>query len=340
MAHSVQNNSEGFVSWEKLRGAWIYSAFQVSQQKGTLVKGFLNQFVKNNPGYRFTIAQLYDELFHICITPEQSLEIQRTIKRRYGLDLEEGCIYELFPGAKAEKKRFRDFNDFRHFQQNDLVRKNRPTIERKHNEAKVHFTRVQTAFNGRAGKSFLSFDIEVYEHDHSQLLEIGYVIVHFTDAKTNQYKMSCEHLIIEENLHFKNKDYVPDNRNGFRFGTSKTLPESEAARRFAKDVGEATYILGHSVQHDTEYLKNIGVDHIALGKEMFDTQVINIYKESLKDRDNFRTRGLNQLMKENKIEYREEDLHNAGCDAFYTMMLFLRQMNFTEEQVNAIIMSF
>lgn len=110
--------------------------------------------------------------------------------------------------------------------------------------------------------------------------------------------------------------------------------------RLAKDVAEATYILGHSVQHDTEYLKNIGVDHIALGKEMFDTQVINIYKESLKDRDNFRTRGLIQLMKENKIEYREEDLHNAGCDAFYTMMLFLRQMNFTEEQVNAIIMSF
>ena len=63
-----------------------------------------------------------------------------------------------------------------------------------------------------------------------------------------------------------------------------------------------------------------------LGKQMFDTQVVQIYKESLKESEKYFMRGLSHLLKEYQVSYQESHVHNRGCDAFYTMMVFLRQM--------------
>jgi hypothetical protein len=93
------------------------------------------------------------------------------------------------------------------------------------------------------------------------------------------------------------------------------------------------------VKHDDAYLRNIGVDLSELGKEMFDTQVLQTYKESLKESENYFMRSLSHLLKEYNINYQESDLHNAGCDAFYTMMVFLRQREYSAEEVNTIIAS-
>ena len=109
--------------------------------------------------------------------------------------------------------------------------------------------------------------------------------------------------------------------------------------RFGEDIKGCGYILGHSVKHDDAYLKKIGVDLSVLGMEIFDTQVIQTYKESLKEREKYFMRGLAHLLKEYNINYQERDLHNAGCDAFYTMMVFLRQMGYSAEKVNAIVAS-
>ena len=110
-------------------------------------------------------------------------------------------------------------------------------------------------------------------------------------------------------------------------------------KRFGEDIKGCDYILGHSVKHDDAYLKKIGVDLSVLGMDMFDTQVIQTYKESLKESEKYFMRGLSNLLKEYNVNYREKDLHNAGCDAFYTMMVFLRQMGYIVEEVNAIVAS-
>ena len=91
------------------------------------------------------------------------------------------------------------------------------------------------------------------------------------------------------------------------------------------------------MKHDDEYLRKIGVDLSVLGKEMFDTQVLQAYRESLREREKYFMRGLSHLLKEYSINYQESQLHNAGCDAFYTMMVFLRQMDYTAKEVNAIV---
>ena len=109
--------------------------------------------------------------------------------------------------------------------------------------------------------------------------------------------------------------------------------------RFREDLIECDYILGQSVQHDDAYLRDIGVNLSALGKPMFDTQILETYKDSLKERDKYFMRGLGYLLKEYNINFQESDLHNAGCDAFYTMMVFLRQMGYSASKVNIIIAS-
>ena len=107
--------------------------------------------------------------------------------------------------------------------------------------------------------------------------------------------------------------------------------------RFCEDLIGCDYILGQAVEHDDAYLKKIGVDLSVLDKEMIDTQVIQTYKESLKEREKYFMRGLSYMLKEYNVNYQEKDLHNAGCDAFYTMMVFLRQMGYSAEKVNAIV---
>ena len=91
------------------------------------------------------------------------------------------------------------------------------------------------------------------------------------------------------------------------------------------------------MKHDHDYLRKIGVDLSVLGKEMFDTQVLQAYRESLTEREKYFMRGPSYLLKEYNINYHESHLHNAGCDAFYTMMVFLRQMDYSVDEVNAIV---
>ena len=93
------------------------------------------------------------------------------------------------------------------------------------------------------------------------------------------------------------------------------------------------------MKHDDAYLRKVGVDLSVLNKDMFDTQVIQTYKDSLKESEKYFMRGLSYLLKEYKVNYHESDLHNGGCDAFYTMMVFLRQMGYSAQEVNAIVAS-
>jgi hypothetical protein len=70
---------------------------------------------------------------------------------------------------------------------------------------------------------------------------------------------------------------------------------------------------------------------------MFDTQVLETYKESLEESEKYFMRGLPYLLKGYAVNYQESHLHNAGCDAFYTMMVFLRQRGYSLKLVNDII---
>ena len=218
-----------------MRNNWIRTAFGISEATGKNVKTFFNRFVANNPGYSFVVTQLHDELYQICITTDQSLKIKHELEEQFKIQLPTLRRQESFPGAKKSKRSFKNAHEFRLLSETGLGELNKPIIKRKHEEAQQHDRKVRRAFNSQDPKYFLAFDIEAYEHDFSKALEIGYVIVRTSPAGQgnlpNPEVTSRKHLIIQENLHYKNKDRVPDNRDGFRFGASETLPMADAVKK-------------------------------------------------------------------------------------------------------------
>ena len=229
-----------------MRNRWV--ALASGRSKADVVKRYFNTFVSKHPGYRFIVAKKFNDLYDVCLTAQQCSEIKRHLEREFGLD---GCLKEAgsqeVPSHECTYKSFTNDRDFRDYRERTLATKNRPVIKAKHAEAKRHYEKVKSIFNTNNRKAFqiLCFDIEVYEHNYDIMLEIGYVICRFSPAVTSYtFSTSAQqghthqatlvekrHLIIRENLSYKNHDRVPDNRYGFRFGSSETLSMADAVRR-------------------------------------------------------------------------------------------------------------
>ena len=228
-----------------MRSRWVKCAgerHKGERHKAESVKKYFNTFATENPGYTFLIAKKFNDLYDVCITAQQCSDIKRHLEGEFGLTgyLDEAPSQEVFRSDCTEKS-FRNSHEFRQYRENTLLTMNRPAIRAKHEDAKLHYDKVKDVFTkGWRAFQILCFDIEVYEHDRSVMLEIGNVICRFTPAprhslyQTRSHEVSVvskRHLIIRENLHYKNGDNVPDNRYGFRFGASETMSTADAVRR-------------------------------------------------------------------------------------------------------------
>lgn len=162
----------------------------------------------------------------------------------------------------------------------------------------------------------MAIDIETYENDHSKILEIGSFTTSLASPEGNE---QAHHVIITENLHMVNKDYVSDNRDKFRFGTSQRMSLAEAAGKFSQYISDADILVTHSGGGDEFYLAKNGMS--LEGKPMFDTQLLGL--ALLTDEKNLSLFGLKRLMGDLGISYDEDILHNAGNDSYYTMKVFL-----------------
>jgi hypothetical protein len=234
-------------SWQKMRKKWTNFAKKNSKETRKKVLTHFENFVsQKDGGFSFTITQLYDELFHVCVTTDQYFDIKRKLEEELKLKLPDVREQGLLSGvARKPEKLFRNNNEFWRLCENDLAEMNKPIVKRKHEEARSHFVLVENAFSIQDKKDFLAFDIKASEHDYSKVLEIGYVIVRFSRHGTEGNLPKAEvidrqHLIIEE--HFKNKDNVPDNGDEFTFGVSETLSLEDAVERFLFVKADLDYI--------------------------------------------------------------------------------------------------
>ena len=71
---------------------------------------------------------------------------------------------------------------------------------RRKKEAKKSVKQLGRTLTANPEALILAFDLEVYEHDHSIILEIGYVMT----TLDNQEDMQTFHYIIRENLRYAN----------------------------------------------------------------------------------------------------------------------------------------
>ena len=116
---------------------------------------------------------------------------------------------------------------------------------------------------------------------------------------------------------YANKDYVPDNRYRFKFGTSKRMSLRTAATKIQEHIDDADFLVTHSGEHDEEFLASCGVS--VSEKPMFDTQILAM---ALLPNGPL-LYNLKRLLHDLDIQFDEDVLHNGGNDAFYTMKAFL-----------------
>lgn len=184
---------------------------------------------------------------------------------------------------------------------------------RRKEEARQHVNLLRSTLQTKPNARIVTFDVETYEHDKSLTLEVGYVITNLDKPDEKE----AFHYIIEENLHYSNKDYVPDNRERFKFGTSQRMSLKETAEKFMQHIADVDFLVTHAGHNDEKYLAGCGIS--LEGKQQFDTQTLALA---------LLTGGpvvysLKRLLTDLGIDFDEDVLHNAANDAVYTMKVFL-----------------
>ena len=112
----------------------------------------------------------------------------------------------------------------------------------------IHTASIEHSFS--AEHVCIAVDVEAYEHQQERILEIG-----LTQFCQPEGTLMCRHLIITENEHTYNGDYVEDNKEHFLFGSSERVTESRASEIVNEALLYADTIVGHALQGDIEWLQ-------------------------------------------------------------------------------------
>jgi len=174
---------------------------------------------------------------------------------------------------------------------------------------------------------FLSLDIEQFEHDASKLLEVGVTIGErllagaVQDAKDPPgWRLRSYHYIVSENVRHVNRRWVKGCPNNFLFGDSLRMREHDVVARVREHFAVSRYFIGHGAAQDLKWLRAIDVQPTVV----FDTQELNAMMPPAVHAKRCR---LSALLEKQGIE--AQFLHNAGNDAYYTMLCFCNQLQAT-----------
>ncbi|KAL9539162.1 hypothetical protein MBANPS3_010424 [Mucor bainieri] len=178
---------------------------------------------------------------------------------------------------------------------------------------------------------FVSIDIEAYERDHSILLEIGWSMF---DASTN----TCmdQHYINDQYRHLLNGQFVEDQKERFNYGTSVWCSMKQALIELRKDLDWAVardggfVLVGHGLDSDLKYLAKQNFlwpgkhgGDVASVEDSAKIAILNtdtIYGSSINDLHNPPSLGKTLAL----FGIDTWNLHNAGNDAHYTLLLLLK----------------
>ena len=176
--------------------------------------------------------------------------------------------------------------------------------------------------------SLVCLDIEAFEFNHRQLLEIGIVTLSIQKDSTNGSiivlsQPIAQHYLIQEHASLFNGRNVANRKHHFAFGTSIETSTLEVSLKLHSLLSlPHTILIGHNILSDIEFLKGAGhpiPSH--LQTQIFDTQLMFA---QAKRQPNERS-SLEKCMSSLGIigNHHTSHLHNAGNDAWYTMVVFL-----------------
>lgn len=200
------------------------------------------------------------------------------------------------------------------------------------------------------GSILVSIDCEAYEHNHAKITEIGIAtldthrLVGIDPGDRGAYWTSFirgHHAIIREHRHLKNK-FTTARPDDFAFGKSVHIGTEEAAT-FTQNFFEHTsnrkkewykprpiVLIGHALWNEKMFCKNYGFDLSAVS-----SVVQEIDTSTILERDTKTSIGLSKLLK--LLDIKPNLLHNAGNDAYYTLMALVQIAAMTLEEYSDLI---
>ncbi|KAI5970806.1 hypothetical protein CANMA_000225 [Candida margitis] len=170
-------------------------------------------------------------------------------------------------------------------------------------------------FNPRS-RPIVAIDCEAYEREHHNITEIGIAILRPVPTAVPQ--IDAVHIIIKEHLHKRNSKYVPDNKDQFLHGTSYMMKEKDAISLLKQVldkyiVKQNGVMVGHSISSEIKYFKSLGIE---LPNTVKTLDTLKLHKIG---RSNGGSLGGCLKLLDLPCSY----LHNAGNDAYYTLLVAL-----------------
>lgn len=166
-------------------------------------------------------------------------------------------------------------------------------------------------------------DLEEWEHDTSRITEVG---VSIYDPRGQHLaivpNIQTFHFMVAENSHLKNGKYVPDHSSNFSGQVSYLLPQKSVCTEVTKLINRfflekdcPCVLVGHNIKGDIKGLNKIHIK-FPCGTMVLDTQTL--YSWSY---------GISGASLKNALVTINQPfafLHNAGNDAYYTLLLALK----------------
>lgn len=181
---------------------------------------------------------------------------------------------------------------------------------------------------------FVSVDVESYERNHALITEIGistldtadlFLVPPGVDGKYWHCKIRAQHLIILENRHLVNWEFVSGCPDRFDYGTSEIIRLADAHLHLKAAFtpsshvgtdGKKVILLGHDVNSDISYMKKLGFDPTPYVWETVDSAYL--YRTWKQDHN---ISNLGRILDD--FDMVAWHPHNAGNDAYYTIMAML-----------------
>jgi hypothetical protein len=192
-----------------------------------------------------------------------------------------------------------------------------------------YFTNCVERVYGRKNILF-SIDVEAWELNTNSVTELGISIY---DPRSQVLAMMPTitqiHIKIRENLDLRNGRYVPDHADNFVGGVTYVMSREEAVK-FTQTLVDYYFfylpqklspgkhicsLVGHGVGGDIKWFTKLGIK-FPQNMNIVDTQ--NLFTFTQGDKGNSLKNGLI------KVEVPNAFLHNAGNDAYYTLILAMK----------------
>ncbi|KAJ7498820.1 hypothetical protein FB451DRAFT_1203120 [Mycena latifolia] len=193
------------------------------------------------------------------------------------------------------------------------------------------FERVRKFWAAKTG-TWCALDFEAWERESTAITEFGFSSVRWSDGAEVE---DCGHCTVKEHRMLTNGVYVPENRNHYNFGESVEVSKAQLKTKISRLISGMhhngpVFLVFHDYHQDIKTLGTLGapldgavieLPEATPSEGIFIVDTTTLFGALEGEGNN--KRSLERVC--NHLGISTDFLHNAGNDAYYTLMA-LREM--------------